>query len=113
VLAGPHPLTPAELLDDLDAGRVAGVAPAASFEADGEWARVYRIDPGQPGGIATPSLHLSPEAALAWLDQARGTDGDAAEAVAAERLARADPVLVGPPSPVLEVRLRDLGVSLP
>jgi hypothetical protein len=112
VLAGPHPLTPAELLDDLDAGRVPGIMPAASFEADDEWARVYEIDPAQPGSVATPPLHLSPDAALAWLDGARASGGDVAEAAAAARLARANPVLVGPASPALEARLRGLGVSL-
>jgi hypothetical protein len=45
ILAGPHPLTPAELMPDLDRGALPGLTRVQSFEADGDWATIYRVVP--------------------------------------------------------------------
>lgn len=69
VLAGPHALTPDELVGALDAGAFPGIRHRASFDEGDSWARVYSVDPKV--ALATPlgpSIHISPNAALAWLD---------------------------------------------
>jgi hypothetical protein len=69
VLAGPHSLTPTELLPALDAARLPGIRPGAAFEAGNDWARIYSVDSDAVLTVPTePATHLSANAALAWLD---------------------------------------------
>ncbi len=92
VLAGPHELTPAELVPALNRGLFAGVRRAQFFDIEGEWARIYRVVPERIVPQADVPLHLSPAAAQAWLDLAgAGTDGAARE----QQLIDAGPVIVG------------------
>jgi hypothetical protein len=78
VLAGPHPLTPTELVPALDEGLLPGIGPGTTFEAGNELTRVYSVDP--EAVLATPTElepHMSADAALAWLDL--GNAGSAAD----------------------------------
>jgi hypothetical protein len=91
-LAGPHPLTPTELVPALDGGLLPGISPEATFDAGNEITRVYRVDP--EAVLATPTElepHMSARAALAWLDL-----GDPSTRVAREQqFIAARPVIVG------------------
>jgi hypothetical protein len=110
VLAGPHPLTPVELMPSLDRGGLPGLVLGRQLAADGEWASIYRVEPSAvragPGDV---SLHLSPAAAVAWLDLARGTDPSAA----ARRLVVSGAIVIGAPSDTLERRLAGVGCLVP
>jgi hypothetical protein len=90
VLVGPHPFTPTALTATPGIGEDLGLTPVTTLDADGDRAEIYRV----PGAAATASsdvpLHLSAEAAQAWLDLA---DGDAS----AGRLLDARPVVDGGP----------------
>jgi hypothetical protein len=105
VLAGPHALTPVELMPALDRGSVPGVVLARQLAAAGEWASIYTITPesirAEPDGVR---LHMSPAAAIAWLDLA--ADGGASDA--ARRLVDVAPVVVGNDTGVLVRRLADV-----
>jgi hypothetical protein len=106
VLAGPHPLTPAELVPDLDRGALPGLTRAQSFEAGGDWATIYRVTPASVrAGPADVPLHVSSAAAITWLDQARGAPGGDAAVAAARRLADTGAIVVGPDLDVLATRL--------
>jgi hypothetical protein len=95
VLAGPHAFTPAELFPALDHGLLPGVSGRTEIVDDREWARIYAIDPGLAGAEPDLPLHLSPRAALAWLDAA---DDASARKRLADALISLRPVLVGPNS---------------
>jgi hypothetical protein len=102
IMAGPHPLTPAELMPALDQGGVPGVVLARQFTTDGEWASIYGVTPASiRADAADAPLYLSPAAAIAWLDL---TNGDGAP-VAARRLVDAAPVVVGAETDALARRL--------
>jgi hypothetical protein len=105
VLAGPHALTPAELMPALDQGSVPGVVLAGQFTTVGEWASIYAVTPAsidaQPDDVR---LHLSPAAAIAWLDLAAG--GGASDAV--QRLVGVAPIVVGADTAGLVRRLADV-----
>jgi hypothetical protein len=102
IMAGPHPLTPAELMPALDQGGVPGVVLARQFTTKGEWASIYRVTPTSIRADADDlPLYLSPAAAIAWLDL---TDGASAP-VAARRLVDAAPVVVGAETDALARRL--------
>jgi hypothetical protein len=114
VLAGPHPLTPAELIPDLDRGLLPGLVRAQEFEADGDWATSYRVDPwALKASPADVPLHLSPAAAIAWLDLATAPlDGDPSRA-AVTRLAGSGAVIVGPDRAALAARLSGVACLVP
>jgi hypothetical protein len=92
VLAGPHPLTPTELLPSLDGRTLPGITPGATFTAGSEETRVYVVDP--EAILATPvgtDPHMSARAAVAWLDL-----GDPSTSADREReFMDARPVIVG------------------
>jgi hypothetical protein len=109
VFAGPHPLTPAELMPTLDRGGLPGLVPATSFEADGDWATVYGVDGDAVRASPTDvALHLSPAAAIAWLDLASGAPGGDA-ASASGKLAETGAIVVGPGGASLAQRLVGVG----
>ena len=59
VLAGPHPLTPAELMPTLDRGGLPGLVRAQAFATGGDWATIY--------GVEAASVRASPaDVALHW-----------------------------------------------
>jgi hypothetical protein len=113
VLAGPHPLTPAELMPTLDRGGLPGVVRATSLEADDDWATIYRVDGAavraNPSDVA---LHLSPAAAIAWLDMAEdASGGDTASA--SGQLAANGAIIVGPGAESLAQRLVGVACLVP
>lgn len=92
VFAGPHALTPIELFPALDDGRLGGITRATRLEAEREWAEIYVVDPAAVAAAADVPLHLSREAAEAWLDL---TTGRAERQEREQLLIQARPVLVG------------------
>jgi hypothetical protein len=89
VLVGPHPFTPFALTAAPSTAAQLGLSPAVTLEADGDWAEVHRVDATAAGsGTSGVPLHLSADAAAAWLDLAGG-DG------AAGRLLDARPIVDG------------------
>ena len=113
VLAGPHPLTPAELMPTLDRGGLPGVVRATSFEADGDWATIYRVDGAAVRASPTDAaLHLSPAAAIAWLDMAGSVPGGTA-ASASGQLAATGAIVVGPGAESLAIRLVGVACLVP
>jgi hypothetical protein len=113
VLAGPHPLTPGELMPTLDRGGLPGVVRARSFEADDDWATIYRVDDAAVRASPTDvALHLSPAAAIAWLDVAGSASGDKA-ASASEQLAATGAIVVGPRAESLAQRLGRVACLVP
>jgi hypothetical protein len=105
ILAGPHPLTPAELMPALDRGGVPGVVLARQFTSKDEWASIYGVTPASiRADVDDVPLHLSPAAAIAWLDLA---DRDGAPD-AAQRLVDVAPVVVGADTDALIRRLAGL-----
>ena len=89
VLVGPHPFTPFALTATPETAALLGLSPATILEADGDRAEILDVDPTAAGsGAGEVPLHLSAEAASAWLDLA---DGDGA----AGRLLDARPVVDG------------------
>jgi hypothetical protein len=114
VLAGPHPLTPAEQMHALDGGTVPGLERAQSFEADGDWATIYRVDPSAVrASVSDVAPHLSPAAALAWIDLQGGTLASGADEAAAKALADAGTVVIGPDRAALASRLAGLACLVP
>lgn len=105
VLVGPHPFTPFELTAYSEGEQaLPGLTTVATFDADGRHADVLRVDPAEVASRTdTVALHLSADAALAWLDLAAGRAGDD-DAVA--RLLAAGPVVSGE---AIETLLRRLG----
>jgi hypothetical protein len=92
VLVGPHPFTPTALTttSGADADADLGLTPATTIEADGDRAEIYRVAPGAAvHAAAAVPLHLSADAAEAWLDLAGGDD--------AGRLLDAGPIVDGAP----------------
>jgi hypothetical protein len=89
VLVGPHPFTPFALTAAAATATRLGLSSATTLEADGDRAEIHRVDPAATGPGATDvPLHLSAEAAAAWLDL---TGGD----LAIGRLLEARPVIDG------------------
>ena len=114
VLAGPHPLTPAELMPALDGGTVPGLERAQSFEADGDWATAYRVDPSAIHATAAEvAPRLSPAAALAWIDLQGSTLAPGADEAAAKALADSGTVVIGPDREALASRLAGLACLVP
>lgn len=106
VLVGPHPFTPVELLDTGGSGAPPpGLSPVAMIEVGTDRADILRVDPAEVArGTGAVALHLSADAAVAWLDLAGGPEGDD-DAVA--RLLAARPVVSGSSVPALVERLGD------
>ena len=100
VLVGPHPFTPTALTVTPGTGAGLGLTPSTTLEADGDTAEIYGVAPG----VAEPTpddvpLHLSADAAQAWLDLA----GDPA---AVGRLLDARPVVDGAPDALAALKAR-------
>jgi len=113
VLAGPHPLTPAEIMPTLDRGGLPGLIRAQSFSADDDWATIYKVEASSVRASPTDiALHLSPAAAIAWLDLAGGVPGGD-PATAARLLADARPIVVGPDRDTLASRLVGIACLVP
>lgn len=91
VLVGPHPFTPVDLVGAGAADpSIPGLTPVSTLEGGGDQAEILHIDPtAVRATTGDVPLHLSAEAALAWLDQAGGGLG------AAERLLQARPIVSG------------------
>lgn len=104
VMVGPHPFSPVELVGSgPGASAIPGLTPITILEAGSDRAEILRVDPTQVrGGTDAVALHLSADAALAWLDLAAGAGGDD-DAVA--RLLDARPVVSGTAVPTLVERL--------
>jgi hypothetical protein len=114
VIAGPHPLSPSELMPALDGGGVPGLTKGVSFESDDEWATIYRVVPTAVRASPTDvALHLSAAAAIAWLDLVTGAGAGAA--TAEKSLAGSGAVVVAPDQGALRQRLLGAGclVALP
>jgi hypothetical protein len=106
VLAGPHPLTPIELMGSLDRDEVPGLSWAQAFEVDGDWATAYRVEPGSVrASPADVPLHLSPAAAVAWIDLATTASTASDDGDAVRRLAESGAIVVGSNTAVLAARL--------
>ncbi|MGK2849939.1 MAG: glycosyltransferase family 39 protein, partial [Candidatus Limnocylindrales bacterium] len=112
VMVGPHPFTPTELVGSApDAAAIPGLTPIATLEAGSDRAEILRVDPTQVRrGTDMVALHLSADAALAWLDFAAGPGGDD-DAVA--RLLAARPVVSGPAIATLLERLGTRACAVP
>ena len=109
VLAGPHPLTPAELMSTLDRGGLPGVVLARTFATKGEWASIYAVTPSAVrADAADVPLHLSPAGAVAWLDL---TDDDPAGR--ARSLATSGAIVVGTGTDELGRRLAGIACLVP
>jgi 4-amino-4-deoxy-L-arabinose transferase-like glycosyltransferase len=114
VLAGPHPLTPLELIGSLDRGELPGLSMAQTFDADGDWATAYRVEPGSVrAGPADVPLHLSPEAAVAWIDLAATASAASNDEDAVRRLAESGAIVVGASTTALFARLAGLACLVP
>jgi len=88
VLVGAHPFTPFELTAGAATATRLGLTRVATFESDGERAEVHRVDSGTVvSGTPGVPLHLSAEAASAWL----ALDGGGS---AASRLLAARPAII-------------------
>lgn len=73
---GPHPFTPFELFA-ADAAPLPGLTRVATLAVGRDRAEIFRVDAGEVArGTSDVPLHLSADAALAWLDLAAGPDGD-------------------------------------
>jgi hypothetical protein len=113
VLAGPHPLTPGELMPTLDRGGLPGLIRAQTFNADDDWATIYRVEASSVRASSTDvALHLSPAAAIAWLDLAGGMPGGD-PAGATRLLADAGPIVIGPDREMLARRLVGIACLVP
>lgn len=112
IAVGPHPFTPIELLGaGSGASALPGLTPVATLEAGRDRADILAVDPVDvASGTPRVPLHLSAEAALAWLDLAAGPGGDD-DAVA--RLLAARPVVSGTAIPALVERLGDRACAIP
>jgi hypothetical protein len=108
VLVSPHPFTPIDLVGSrVDGPSVPGLTPVTTLEGGGDRADILRIDPERVrAGAAEVPLHLAADAALAWLDQAGGSD-------AVERLLEARPVITGVDVDTLFARLGDMACRIP
>ena len=105
VLAGPHMLTPVELIPALDRGILPGVGAMTRIEARKEWAQIYEVEPRNAATPPDLSVHLSPATAEAWLaTEARGSTRETREA----QLIDARPILVGRGAPAF---LKQLSVA--
>jgi hypothetical protein len=93
----------------LDRGGLPGLIRAQSFEADGDWARAYRVDPAGVGAsVDDVALHLSPAAALAWLDLQGSTLGSGGGDAGARALVEVSAVVIGSNRDALANRLAGL-----
>ena len=72
VLAGPHALTPIELLPALDDGRLGGIANKKRIEVEREWAEIYVVDPAAVAAAPEVPLHLSRDAAVGMVGPEAG-----------------------------------------
>lgn len=100
VLVSPHPFTPVDLVHaGVDEPSLPGLEPAAALDGGGDHADIFRIDAARVReGTAEIPLHLSADAAIAWLDQAGGTNTVA-------RFVGARPVVTGEATEALLARL--------
>jgi hypothetical protein len=101
VLVEPHALTPSEMLPLLGSprGAEAGFTPAVILREADDAAHVLAVDAGRASASAARlGLHLSPEAAQAWL----ALGGTPAERVG--RLAAVRPVIVGSGGSLVQLR---------
>jgi hypothetical protein len=101
VLVEPHALTPSEMLPLLGSprGAEAGFTPAVTLREADDAAHVLTVDPGRASASAARlGLHLSSEAAQAWLALG-GTPADRVQRLAAVR-----PVIVGSAGSVERLR---------
>jgi hypothetical protein len=89
-LVGPHPFTPFSLTVDPETAAAIGLNPVAIHEVDGDRAEVHRVDATTAAsGTRGVPLHLSAEAASAWLDLVG--DGSTGALVAARPVVDGDP----------------------
>jgi hypothetical protein len=90
VLVGPHPFTPTDLLSPAADGSLPGLTPVTELAAGNDRADILSIDAqGVRAGTPAVPLHLSTDAALAWLDMAGGGPD------ATARLLAVRPVITG------------------
>ncbi len=113
VLVSPHPFTPMDLVG---AGptdpSIPGLTPVSTLVDGGDQAEILHIDPTAVRATTNDvPLHLSAEAALAWLDQAGGGPSGPREAEA--RLLEARPIVSGEGSDALFTRLSDRACRVP
>ena len=109
VLVGPHPFTPFGLTATPETATRLGLAPVAILGADGDRTEIHRVDVATAGsGASDVPLHLSTDAAAAWLDLAG--DGPATG-----RLLAARPVVDGSPYAIASLlqRLGEAACSTP
>lgn len=111
VFVGPHPFTPVELLGTGGTTVLPGLSRVTTIEVDADRADILRVDPAEVAlRTDAVALHLSADAALAWLDLADGPEGDE-DAVA--RLVGARPVVSGTAIPALLERLGTRACAIP
>lgn len=112
VLVGPHPFTPVELTARAEGdAALPGLTSVATFDVGADHADVFHVDAaGVAGGTGDVPLHLSADAALAWLNLAGGPDGDD-DALA--RLLAAQPVVSGAAMPDLLERIGGRACAVP
>jgi hypothetical protein len=108
VLVSPHPFTPVDLVSARAEGpSPPGLTPVATLDGGGDHADILRIDPDRVlAETAEVPLHLTAEAAIAWLDLDGRPD-------AGERLLRTRPVVSGNGLADLLARLGDRACRLP
>jgi hypothetical protein len=108
VLVSPHPFTPVDLVSARAGGpSLPGLAPVATLDGDGDHADIFRIATARVlADTAGIPVHLTADAAIAWLDLKGGAD-------AAERLLRARPVVSGDGLAELLARLGDRACRFP
>jgi hypothetical protein len=102
ILVGPHAFTPSDLVTaGAEGPTLPGLTPAAVLESGDDRADILAVDAtGAIAGTPDVPLHLTADAALAWLDEAGGP-------AAATRLLQAHPVVSGDALEALLARLGD------
>ena len=110
VLVGPHPFTPVDLVGTGPTDpSIPGLTPVSTLVGGGDQAEILHIDPTAVRATTNDvPLHLSAEAAMAWLDQAGGGPGEAET-----RLLEARPIVSGEGSEALFARLGERACRLP
>jgi len=108
VLVSPHPFTPVDLVSARAGGpSLSGLAPVGTLDRGADHADIFRIDAALVlAGNPDVPLHLTADAAIAWLDLGGGAD-------AGERLLGARPVVSGHGLAALLARLGDRACRIP